>query len=134
MNISVIHGYMEYEGIVKNIEKSLIPQVYIASIENPEVKTLFDIHKSLMVFKLNDVVRVTISKVKPQYKDGVDLVMSGYVIGKKSIGKELYKVLISLWGYLLIIETKNEDVFKLFNYMDEVYFKLEVIKHVNAFK
>ncbi len=124
----MVHGYVEYEGIVRGIEKSLIPQVYIVSIENPDAKTLFDIHKSLMVFKLNDLVKVTISKVKPQYREGVDLVMSGYVISKKSVSKELYKILISLWGFLLIIETKNKDLFKFLNYMDEVYFKLEVLK------
>ncbi|MCS7107872.1 MAG: DNA-directed RNA polymerase subunit G [Sulfolobales archaeon] len=126
MSVEVGLNNVSFEGFVKSIDKSLIPQVIIVTVENPEVKATFDVHKTLKNFDLNSKVRITISKGKPAYKEGVDLVMRGYVISKK-VGEGVYKVLYSLWGFLLIIESRSDSIYKVFDYMDEVYFKVEVI-------
>lgn len=126
MSIKVGSNNVVYEGVVKNVEKSLIPQVLIATVESPDVKTTFDIHKMLKNFEVNDRVRITISKVRPNFKEGVDLVMKGYVVSKKA-GEGVYKLIISLWGFLLIVESKSDAIYNLFDYMDEIYFKVEVI-------
>lgn len=126
MSITVEPGLISYEGVVKSIEKSLIPQVIIVTVENPEIKLTFDMHKMLKVFDLNDMVRVTLSRGRVDFREGVDLVMKGYVISKKEDG-EVKKILISLWGFLAVLEFKRNDIFNVFNYMDEVYFKVEVV-------
>ncbi len=120
-------SYITYEGVVKSVDKSLIPHIYIITIENPDIKTVFDIHKMLKIFDLNDKVKITISKSMPNFKEGVDLVIKGYVITKK-YEENINKLLISLWGFLLVIESKLKSILDLFDYMDEVYFKLEVLK------
>jgi DNA-directed RNA polymerase subunit G len=127
MSVDVGMSYITYEGVVKSVDKSLIPHIYIITIENPDIKTVFDIHKMLKIFDLNDKVKITISKNMPNFKEGVDLVIKGYVIAKK-YEENIYKLLISLWGFLLVIESKLKSILDLFDYMDEVYFKLEVLK------
>ncbi|MEM0454163.1 MAG: DNA-directed RNA polymerase subunit G [Sulfolobales archaeon] len=127
MSIEINSDRVSFDGLVKSIDKSLIPQVLIVTVENPEAKITFDIHKMLKNFELNSKVRISISKNKPNFKEGVDLVMRGYVISKK-VGEGVYKLLISLWGFLLIIESRNESIHNLFDYMDEIYFKVEVIQ------
>ncbi len=126
MSIEVGVGNVVYEGEVKSVEKSLIPQIFIVTVEGSGVRTVFDIHKTLMNFGLNDKVRMTISRSRPNFKEDVDLVMRGYVISKK-VEEGIYKLLISLWGFLLIVESKNDSIFNAFDYMDEIYFKVEVI-------
>jgi hypothetical protein len=127
MSVDVGMSYITYEGVVKSVDKSLIPHIYIITIENPDIKTVFDIHKMLKIFDLNDKVKITISKSMPNFKEGVDLVIKGYVIAKK-YEENINKLLISLWGFLLVIESKLKSILDLFDYMDEVYFKLEVLK------
>ncbi|MEM2444880.1 MAG: DNA-directed RNA polymerase subunit G [Sulfolobales archaeon] len=127
MSIEINSDRVSFDGLVKSIDKSLIPQVLIVTVENPEAKITFDIHKMLKNFELNSKVRISISKNKLNFKEGVDLVMRGYVISKK-VGEGVYKLLISLWGFLLIIESRNESIHNLFDYMDEIYFKVEVIQ------
>lgn len=126
MSIEVGVGNVVYEGEVKSVEKSLIPQIFIVTVEGSGVRTVFDIHKTLMNFGLNDKVRMTVSRSRPNFKEDVDLVMRGYVISKK-VEEGIYKLLISLWGFLLIVESKNDSIFNAFDYMDEIYFKVEVI-------
>ncbi len=126
MGIDVGMNYITYEGVVKSIDKSLIPHIYIVTIEGPDVRTVFDIHKMLKVFDLNDNVKITISKSMPSFKEGVDLVIKGFVIAKK-YEEDTNKLLISLWGFLLVVESKLKHIFDSFNHMDEVYFKLEVL-------
>lgn len=127
MSVDVGASYITYEGVVKSVDKSLIPYIYVVTIESPDIKTVFDIHKMLKIFDLNDKVKITISKSIPNFKEGVDLVIKGYVIAKKYEGN-INKLLISLWGFLLVIESKLKSILDLFDYMDEVYFKLEVLK------
>jgi hypothetical protein len=127
MSVDVGASYITYEGVVKSVDKSLIPYIYVVTIESPDIKTVFDIHKMLKIFDLNDKVKITISKSIPNFKEGVDLVIKGYVIAKK-YEENINKLLISLWGFLLVIESKLKSILDLFDYMDEVYFKLEVLK------
>ena len=124
--MKVKSGLIEAEGMVKKIEKSLIPKVYILSIDCDEISIKLDLVKDLLIFDEGDRVNVLISHEKPKFKEGQDLVIWGYVLSKKKTlsGEKPNKLLISLWGYLLVIETLRSDIIDAFDYLDKVYFKL----------
>ncbi len=124
--MKVKSGLIEAEGIVKKIEKSLIPKVYILSIDCDEISIKLDLVKDLLIFDEGDRVDVLISHEKPKFKEGQDLVIWGYVLSKKKTlsSEKPNKLLISLWGYLLVIETLRSDIIDAFDYLDKVYFKL----------
>ncbi len=126
MSVGSGSNYVVYEGVVKSVERSLIPQVFIITVRSHDAEITFDIHKMLKNFEVNDKVRITLSKGRPVFREGVDLVMRGYVMSKGVEGG-VYQLLISLWGFLLIVESNSDTAYNLFDYMDEVYFKLEVI-------
>jgi len=124
--VKVKSGLIEAEGIVRKIEKSLIPKVYILSIDCDEISIKLDLVKDLLIFDEGDRVDVLISHEKPKFKEGQDLVIWGYVLSKKKTlsSEKPNKLLISLWGYLLVIETLRSDIIDAFDYLDKVYFKL----------
>ena len=124
--MKVKSGLIEAEGIVRKIEKSLIPKVYILSIDCDEISIKLDLVKDLLIFDEGDRVDVLISHEKPKFKEGQDLVIWGYVLSKKKTlsSEKPNKLLISLWGYLLVIETLRSDIIDAFDYLDKVYFKL----------
>lgn len=128
MGLEISSDRIVLDGVVKSVTKSLIPQVYLVSVEGSDVRATFDVHKSLLLRELNvnSKVRITLSKSKPEYRSGVDLVMRGYIMSKKTSEGQAIKLLVSLWGYLLILESPNAELSRVFNYMDEVYFKLEI--------
>ena len=124
--MKVRDGLIEAEGVVKNIEKSIIPKVYILTIDCGDTTIKLDLVKDLLIFDEGDKVNIVISREKPQFEEGRDLVIWGYVLSKKNtLSKEKPdKLLISLWGYLLVIETTRDDVVDSFDYLDKVYFKV----------
>ena len=122
-------GYLEFEGDVANVEKSLIPHVVIVTITSGDVRLRMDMLRSLLVFDVGDKVSVLISREKPTYIEGKDFVAWGYVMSKKmsrvrETKKDIYKLLISLWGYLVVLETSTPDIHKAFSVMDKVYLKI----------
>jgi len=124
--VKVKNGLIETKGVIKKIEKSLIPSVYILSIECDEVSIKLDLVKDLLIFDEGDKVAVTISQKRPVFNEGRDLVIWGYVLSKKKSLKsdKPSKLLISLWGYLLVLESLRSDVVDAFDYLDKVYLKL----------
>ncbi len=124
--MKVQDGLIEGEGVVKKVEKSIIPKVYILTVDCEEAVLKLDLVKDLLIFDEGDRVNIVISREKPQFSEGKDLVIWGYVLSKKKTlsGEKPNKLLISLWGYLLIIETKRDDIIDSFDYLDKVYFKM----------
>ncbi len=115
---------IELEGKVVKLEKSLIPNVVIANVECSSCFVKFDLTKQLLVFEEGDVIKLTISKEKPEYEFGKDFVGWGHVVGiKKGEGGKL-KLLISLWGYLFVIESSDNSLISRFSPMDKVYIKI----------
>jgi len=120
-------GLIEGEGVVKSIENSKLPGVVLITIDLKDVIVSFDILKELVSFREGDKVKISLSKTRPEFEEGKDIVMWGYVMSRKKVmekGKELNRLLISLWGYLLIVESFRKELFKSFKVMDRLYFKL----------
>ncbi len=127
-------GYVEAEGLVKSIERSIIPTVVIIQIDCGDVKVKMDLVRKLLVFDEGDKVRIIVSRSKPDYQEGKDFVAWGYVMSKKKerrvtngTRKDIYKLLISLWGYLVILESENNELLNVFNNMDKVYVKISKV-------
>ena len=116
-------SYLELRGRVTEVSKSLIPRVVIYSVDCGDVRVRFDALSELLRLNTGDEVVITVSKEKPNYTKGVDYVAWGYVVGLRS-GDRVGKVVISLWGYVVILESASTELLKLFNYMDRVYFKV----------
>ncbi|MEM1935645.1 MAG: DNA-directed RNA polymerase subunit G [Sulfolobales archaeon] len=116
-------GHLEVRGRITEVAKSLIPNVTIYTIDCGDVKIKFDVQSKLVRLKSGDEVVITISKHLPNYEKGVDFVAWGYVMSLKQ-GESLFKMVISLWGYIVIVETNKQELLSGFNFMDKVYFKI----------
>lgn len=116
-------GFLEVRGKVIEVVKSLIPNITIYSVDCGDVKIRFDVHSKLLRLKSGDEVVITISKDVPAYEKGVDFIAWGYVISLKH-GESIFKMIISLWGFIVIAETSKQGLFSNFNFMDRVYFKV----------
>jgi len=121
-------------GIVKSVEKSRIPRVVIADIECGKTKIRLDLVKDLLIFREGDSVDITLSRTCPPYREGVDLVMWGYVMSKKKVrsaeGGEVrvkHKILVSFWGYLMVMETEDDKLANKFSIMDKIYLKIATL-------
>jgi len=114
---------LELRGRVAEVSKSLIPRVVIYSVDCGDVRIRFDTLSDLLKLNVGDEVTITVGKEKPDYVRGEDYVAWGYVVSLRSRDK-VGKVVISLWGYIVVLETTNAEILKLFNYMDRVYFKV----------
>jgi len=119
---------IEGEGKIKQIEKSKLPRIVIITAEFNGLVARFDLHEELLNgLKVGDKVRLSLTREKPEFKEGVDIVLWGYVMSKKKaineVKETINKLLVSLWGYLLVLESK-EDILQSFSIMDRVYFKV----------
>jgi len=131
VGVVIKKGLIKAEGKVSKLEKSLIPLIFIATVDADEVTIKFDIHKELLNFKEDDYVEIVVSRDMPDYVEGEDLVLWGKVLTKKKDlieedkkRKYVYKLLISLWGFLVVIKSENQKIIDSFDFMDRVYFKL----------
>ncbi len=130
--MKIAEGIIEIEGVVKRIERSLIPGVVIITIVCDDITVKMDLMRKLLVFDEGDKVSITISRERPNYEEGKDFVAWGYVVSKKKTREVsngnvriTSKLLISLWGYLVILESvKRDDFLNSFSYMDKVYMKI----------
>ncbi len=115
---------LEIVGKVSEVTKSYIPNVMIYTVDCGDVKVRFDAHSKLLRLKQGDSVTISISKELPPYNKGVDLVMWGYVISVKNVDEQLSKIVLSLWGFIVIVESSKRELLSGFNVMDKVYFKV----------
>ena len=128
--IKVSDGRLEVRGRVVKITKSLIPQVVILDVKNDNARVKMDIMKNLLMLGEGSEVLVSVSREKPKYREGEDFVAWGYVISKRRAaegvgeGKTINKLLISLWGFLLVVESGLNEILNAFSQMDKVYLKL----------
>lgn len=110
---------------VIKLSESRIPNVYLINMSCGEASIQMDIHKSVNIVKEGDLAEVVIDKEIPTYTEGKDFVAHGYVISKKGIDSNT-RIYISLWGYLVIIDTNNKAIADFFNYIDKIYIKISV--------
>ncbi|RLG76538.1 MAG: hypothetical protein DRO12_04335 [Thermoprotei archaeon] len=109
---------------VAEVQRSLVPNVSILTIDcSGGVSVKMDIHDEVNTVDKGDRILFTISKEVPKFEEGRDFVASGYVIKFKEEG-DRRKMIVSLWGFVVIIESRNPDVFKEFRPMDKVYVKI----------
>jgi len=82
-----------------------------------------------MIVDRGDSTEINICKRLPVYEEGKDFLARGYVVTKRELtnGKYRYKILISLWGFLTVLETNDSSIYSELNYMDEVYFHMKRI-------
>ncbi len=131
--MEISDGKIVLQGKISRIERSKIPKVFIITIDCGNVKANIDLVKDLMIFKEGETVELTLSHEKPDYREGKDLVIWGYVMSKKKqLLKEprpkiIHKLLVSLWGFLLVIESENESLCNAFSIMDKVYLKIRTL-------
>lgn len=118
-----VSGFLEVRGKVTNATRSLIPNISIYSVDCGDVKLKFDVHSKLVRLRPGDEIVITISKETPTYERGTDFVAWGYVISIKH-GESLFKMVVSLWGYIVIVETGRQELLSGFNFMDRVYFRV----------
>jgi len=108
---------------IASVERSYIPNILIWELSCGDVSIKMDIHKLIAIFRKGDNVEVTISKTLPDYRKGEDIVARGYVITKRDEG-DLHKLLISLWGFLVVVSSRDPKIFEEFNPVDEVFMKI----------
>ena len=113
---------IELKCSVKDLQRSYVPNVYIAEMSCGNVHVKMDIHEEVRVFDQGDTVMFTLSKELPEFHEGRDFVATGYVVSFKEAEKEK-KMIVSLWGFTVIVEGP-EKLFKEFAPMDKVYLRI----------
>ena len=123
-------GLISAKCKVVKIEPSKIRKVVLTTMECSGLKVTMDLVKELLIFSEGDEIEFLLSRDRPEFEEGKDLVIWGYVMTKKrkpiDKGKEggfLNKLLVSLWGYLLVLESTKE-ILDSFSVMDKVYLKI----------
>jgi len=123
-------GLISAKCKVVKIEPSKIRKVVLTTMECGGLKVTMDLVKELLIFSEGDEIEFLLSRDRPEFEEGKDLVIWGYVMTKKrkpiDKGKEggfLNKLLVSLWGYLLVLESTKE-ILDSFSVMDKVYLKI----------
>ncbi len=134
MDTRIDEGLLQCMGTVREVTESKLPNVFVVSVDCGKIALRFDVFKDLLMVKEGDDVSVVLSRERPEFNEGEDLVLWGYIMSKKRSfegGKTINKLLVSLWGYLLIAESE-EDLLSPFSIMDRVYFKLAKIAKPNT--
>ncbi len=111
---------------VESLERSRLPNIFMLRMKCVDgIEITMDIHREVNVVDQGMNTEFTISKTLPQYRDGVDFVARGYVITKRE-SDEYVKVLISLWGFLVVLQVPHakSDLVEFLNPMDEIYVKI----------
>ncbi len=111
---------MKLTCTLDEVTRSYIPGIYIWDLTCGDVKIKMDIHRMVALFRKGDKIEVEISKDLPPFEKGKDFAAHGYVVTKRR-EDDVSKVLISLWGFLVILQTSNEELLREFNPMDRVY-------------
>ncbi|HIP57421.1 MAG TPA: hypothetical protein EYH02_05075 [Ignisphaera aggregans] len=114
---------------VVDVTRSYIPNIYILDLDCDRAYIKMDMHRLVMIVDKGDSTEINICKSLPVYEEGKDFLARGYVITKRELadGKHKYKVLISLWGFLIVLETNDPSIYSELNYMDEIYFHMKRI-------
>jgi len=117
---------LEDQVIVKNIRKSLVPKVLIVDLEGSKSSVTMDLHKEIFTVKEGEALNLVMGKELPQYKDGVDFCARGVVAGIKKDDRG-ERVIISLWGFLVVLIPKDQSIIENLSPTDQIYFCLRRI-------
>jgi DNA-directed RNA polymerase subunit G len=100
---------VKFTGTVEDIEKELIPRLFIARIRSDDSEYIveMDMHKDLILFNKGSRVEVVLSRATPSYKDGIDFVGVGTVVSKRK-EDDTTAFLISIGGLLFKIKSRKE--------------------------
>ena len=95
---------LEFTGTVVELEKELIPKLRKARIvsEDSSMIVEMDLHEDLVVYEKGRRLKIGIFDGVPDYRDGIDLVMSAYHVSKRETG-EREEHLFSAGGLLFKI-------------------------------
>lgn len=96
---------------VISIKDSRIPRVKLIEMEGGKLKISMDLHSELIVFSEGEELELVISKNVPAYVEGRDFCARGAVVSLKGEG-DSGKVIISLWGYLAILNLEDLSILK----------------------
>jgi len=111
---------MKLQCTLDDVRRSYIPNIYIWSLSCGDVAIEMDIHRIVAIFRKGDKLEVEISETLPPFEKGKDFAAQGYVITKRSEGNT-HKLLISLWGFLMVLRSSDEKKFAEFSPMDHIY-------------
>ncbi|MGC9010416.1 MAG: DNA-directed RNA polymerase subunit G [Sulfolobales archaeon] len=117
---------LEDQVIVKNIRKSLVPKILIVDLEGSKSSVTMDLHKEVFIVKEGETLNLVMGKELPQYKDGVDFCARGVVAGIKK-DERGERLIISLWGFLVILTPKDQSIIENLSPTDQIYFCLRRI-------
>ncbi|OYT46870.1 MAG: hypothetical protein B6U85_06805 [Desulfurococcales archaeon ex4484_42] len=122
----ISEGIINFVGKITNISRSVIPNVSIIEISGPNISMKMDLVKDLWRVKVGDKVEVLITREKPSFEKGKDFVAHGHIVTKRK-ESDVYKLLISLWGFLVILISKDKSLHDTFGYVDKVYVKMRKV-------
>ncbi|MEM4485209.1 MAG: DNA-directed RNA polymerase subunit G [Sulfolobales archaeon] len=105
---------------VKGIKKSLVPKIFIVDLEGSLVRVEMDLHQEIFEVKDGEELEFVLGSEKPEYRDGVDFCARGFIAGIKRDEKG-FRVIASLWGFLVIIYPRDESISADLTPMKEIY-------------
>jgi len=150
MTAKISEGKLEVSGKLE-LKPSRIPTIVIGRVKDKTLKghpiaVYFDIKDELLPFKEGEEVRVTLTRERPNFKEGEDLVMWGYIVFKKSTvkqsetssedkfvegdleeaekGSRIFKLIASFWGFMFEAVTTDDDILTAFPVMEKVYLRV----------
>jgi hypothetical protein len=120
-----VAGELRKRVKVLSIADSRIPRVKIIELGGNGLKVSMDLHSELLVFGEGEELEMIISKNIPAYKEGRDFCAKGVVVSIKD-GERVEKVIISLWGYLVILNLEDSSLLEGFELhpTDQIYYCL----------
>ncbi|MEM1610296.1 MAG: DNA-directed RNA polymerase subunit G [Sulfolobales archaeon] len=110
---------------VLSIADSRIPRVKIIELGGDGLKISMDLHSELIVFSEGEELEMVISKNIPAYREGRDFCARGVVVSLRG-GDKVERVIISLWGYLVILRIEDPSLLEGLELQptDQIYYCL----------
>jgi hypothetical protein len=120
-----VAGELRKRVKVLSIADSRIPRVKIIELSGNGLKVSMDLHSELLVFGEGEELEMIISKNIPAYKEGRDFCARCVVVSIRGGGR-VEKVIISLWGYLVILNLEDPSLLEGFELQptDQIYYCL----------
>ncbi|MCC6062052.1 MAG: DNA-directed RNA polymerase subunit G [Desulfurococcales archaeon] len=109
---------------VKSVKKSIVPKIIIADLEGSNLKISMDIHQEVFNVKEGEKLEFVLSHSLPDYKEGEDFCARGVVVGFKE-DERGFRVIVSLYGFLVVIYPRDREILKDYKPTDEIYLCLK---------
>ena len=120
-----VAGELRKRVKVLSIADSRIPRVKIIELGGNGLKVSMDLHSELLAFSEGEELEMIISKNIPAHKEGRDFCARGVVVSIRG-GERVEKVIISLWGHLVILNLEDPSLLEGFELQptDQIYYCL----------